>query len=198
VQGQNVSFDLELVAQGNENALAFSLSYDPTKLTFVTANAIDSGVAAALNINSNDAAAGRLGVVLALRSGESFAIGSELFVKVSFRTTNSATGTADIAFGDLPVPKGISDSNASELTADYLPASVAIISAPALRISQLGATVILAWPASATGFVLQESADPVVPSNWSAVTATPVVSNNENSVAIPLSATKKFYRLYHP
>jgi hypothetical protein len=54
-------------------------------------------------------------------------------------------------------------------------------------------TVRLAWPVNATGFTLQESTS-LVPPNWSAVTALPVVTGNENVITLT-NTTTRFYRL---
>ena len=197
-QGQSGTVEVALEAQGNENALAFSLNFDPAKLGFTSATLADAVSGATLNINARDAAQGRIGCVLALSANRSFAAGSMQLVKLSFRATASASGNTLVSFADQPVPRGISDPNASALPANYIDAAVVVNPVPSLRIVQLTKSISLSWPLSAAGFVLQESSDQTLaPMNWTAVTITASVANNENVVSVPLSATRKFYRLAH-
>jgi subtilisin-like proprotein convertase family protein len=67
---------------------------------------------------------------------------------------------------------------------------------PELSIVQQGQDVQLAWPASATGYVLEdrlELADGPVP--WSVVTNAVIVINGQNSVVVPLDQSLRFFRL---
>ncbi len=60
---------------------------------------------------------------------------------------------------------------------------------PMITIQQAGASVNLAWPASATGYVL-ESSDNISTGPW-----IPVPSVTTNSVTLPISSTNQFFRL---
>ena len=64
---------------------------------------------------------------------------------------------------------------------------------PTLTISQAGNGIRVAWPASATGFVLQETSSPQ--GNWANSSAAVVVQGNENVAVIATTGTLKFYRL---
>jgi hypothetical protein len=64
---------------------------------------------------------------------------------------------------------------------------------PTLTISLAGNGIRIAWPASATGFVLQETISP--PGNWVNSSAAVVVQGNENVAVIAPTGTLKFYRL---
>jgi hypothetical protein len=199
VQGQTATVAVELEAVGNENALSFSLGFEPTKLTFVSATAADSTIGATLNVNARSATQGHVGFVLALKANQSFGIGSKQLVQVSFRASPAGGGTAQIAFTDQPVPRGLSDVKAALLATDYLDATLVINPAPSLNVRAAGKGINLSWPSSATGFVLQESSDPSLnPPNWNSVQAPVAVENDEITASVPLSTTNKFYRLYHP
>ncbi len=65
---------------------------------------------------------------------------------------------------------------------------------PQLTITRAGANVSLTWPASATGFNLQSTAN-LVGAVWSTVSPAPVVVNGQNTVTNPLSGKQMFYRL---
>jgi hypothetical protein len=198
-QGQTGTVEVALQAQGNENALAFSLAFDPAILVFTGATAGDAASGAALNVNANLAAQGRLGFVLALSASQSFAAGSKQLIKANFRAATTASANARVTFADQPVPRGVSDPSAATLATDYIDALIALNGLPSLRIAPSANGVNLSWPTLATGFVLQESSNAqVTGTGWTAVTSTPVVTNNENTVVVTPGATNRFYRLYHP
>lgn len=197
--GQTGSIEVDLEAQGDENALSFSLSFDPAKLVFVGASAGVAAGSAALNVNSAQAAQGLIGCVLALKSNESFPAGSRQVVKLSFRASSGASGASAVSFSDQPIPRGVSDANALVLAADYFNATITVNPAPVLKITIAAQAASLSWPSSAAGFILQESSDAqMAPASWKAVAATPTTAKSESAVSIPLSGTAKFYRLYHP
>ena len=198
-QGQAGGVQVVLEAQGNENGLGFSLSFDPAQLVFVGATAGTAANGAVLNVNANQATQGRLGCVLALKANESFAAGSKQMVNVMFRPTAAAGGTSPVSFGDQPVVREVSDPNASTLAADYINGAVIVAPLPSLNITTSSKSITLSWPATASGFVLQESSDANLrAASWTTVTATPSVVNNQSVVSVPLATAKKFYRLYRP
>jgi hypothetical protein len=195
---QNGTVTVALQAQGDENALAFSLSFDPAKVVFTAANASDAATGVTLNVNAKQATQGRVGLVLALGAGRTFAAGSKQLVNISFRPLAATSGTAAISFADQPVARGIADPAAELLAADYINGSVVVNPLPALRITTSGSDVMLAWPTSAAGFSLQQSTDSKLSAgSWTAVPSTPSTANNENVVTVPAAGTIKFYRLYH-
>ena len=64
---------------------------------------------------------------------------------------------------------------------------------PMLTVSRAGNGIRVAWPVSATGFVLQETILPA--GNWTNSSAAVVVQGNENVAVIATTGTAKFYRL---
>lgn len=71
-------------------------------------------------------------------------------------------------------------------------------SRPALTITRSGTNVILVWPASATGYSLEQTRDVTQPSGWSLV-GLPVVSvNGQSTVTSPATGPQTFYRLRKP
>src|SRR5262249_59940915 len=66
--GGQVSVPIELVAQGDENALGFSLSFDPAVLGNPQAGLGGDASGATLNTNTSQVGGGRLGVALSLPS----------------------------------------------------------------------------------------------------------------------------------
>ena len=58
-------------------------------------------------------------------------------------------------------------------------------------------TLLLAWPAAATGYALQQNPD-LSPTNWTTVTNTPEVVGSEKRVLIAPASAQNFYRLRSP
>lgn len=150
-RGQNGTLTLELDAQGNENALGFSLSFDPAQLRFVSAIPGNGATGMTLNVNTNDAANGRIGIALALSTGQAFAAGTRQLMVVTFTALSSGNGpTTAITLGDQPVSREIVDAAANSLTANWAAAtvtlarSVASVSAASFNGEMLAADAIVA------------------------------------------------------
>ncbi len=62
-----------------------------------------------------------------------------------------------------------------------------------MRLSPPGA-VIISWPASSTGFELEENLD-LRTTNWSKVLTTPVMVGEEKQIVVPGSIGNRLYRL---
>jgi hypothetical protein len=115
--GRALTVPVVLSANGNENALGFSLSFDPTVLTYVGTVLDNGAMGAALNINSNQIGAGKLGLVLALPTGTSFNFGHQEVVKVSLRAASLSTSSSSVAFSHQLVSCEVSDAAAGALPA---------------------------------------------------------------------------------
>ena len=124
----NATVAIEIDAQGDENALGFSLNFDTAQLTFVTVtvgNAIDG---ATLSINSSQTAQGRVGMVIALPAGQTIPAGTRQIILVTFAVKGDSNETATtISFGDQPVPREVVNDNASILPAVWKAASVKLV-----------------------------------------------------------------------
>lgn len=158
-RGAQGTIALELDAQGNENALGFSLTFDQAQLNFISA-AVGSGAnGASLNVNSIQAASGRLGLALALPAGQTLSAGTRQLVVLTFAvsaTGNSAPTT--FSFGDQPIAREVVDANAGSLTTNYTPSAVTItrtavtVSAASFGQALAGEAIVSAFGASlATG-----------------------------------------------
>lgn len=118
--GGTLTLPLELTAQGNENALGLSLSFDPVLLSNPQITLGTDAPFAQLNVNSNQASQGRIGLAIALPSGQTFAPGTRQFARVSFRvaTISQSTATA-VQFADTPIRRQVASANAESLSAEY-------------------------------------------------------------------------------
>jgi hypothetical protein len=126
--GGAVGVPIELVAQGDENALGFSLNFDPAVLSNPVA-ALGSGAAgASLNTNTTQAASGKLGVALALPAGQIFAAGTRQLVVVTFNAAPGTTATStEVGFGDQPIAREVASATATALAATWTAGTVTII-----------------------------------------------------------------------
>ncbi len=71
-----ITVPINLVAQGSENALGFSINFDPTLLIFTGVNLGGGASGATLFSNTNLAGSGQLGLALALPAGTTFGAGN--------------------------------------------------------------------------------------------------------------------------
>jgi hypothetical protein len=82
-------------------------------------------------------------------------------------------------------------NNTSEFSA-----CVPVGPAPALSVSPAaGQQIALAWPNTATGFVLKETSSLSPPVHWTTVTNSPVPINGQLVVTLPAAAGNQFFLL---
>jgi hypothetical protein len=196
VPGLQGKVAIQLVAQGNENAIGFSLLFDPALVTYLSAGAGADAPAASLTINDSQAAAGRVAVLLALPPGTNFTAGTKEVVRLAFKLAASATGTSAVSLTDQPVKREVSDAFAINLPADYIGGKITVGALPALAISRTDEVITLSWPSWASNFVAQEAH--ILDSsslNWTNVPAVPVSANGQQVLQLPAPSTTRFFRL---
>ena len=69
---------------------------------------------------------------------------------------------------------------------------------PMLTVRQVGAEVVIAWPAAAGGYVLEETAALAVPpatTTWSAAVGTPGTAGDQVTLTVTPAGAGKYYRL---
>lgn len=125
--GGTVSVPIELVSQGDENAIGFSLTFNAAIFSNPQTALGADATGATLNVNANQAAQGRLGVALALPANQKFTAGARRILIVTFTISGNTTfGTSSMAFGDQPVLREVSDTNASALTVSFAASDITI------------------------------------------------------------------------
>lgn len=196
VQGVPVTVPVTLQSQGNENALGFSLQFDPAVLKYAGVIKGSAASSATMDVNSNQVAAGTVGVLLALPAGNNFSSGAQEIAKVSFIALVSATNNS-VSFADAPVLRAISDPLANELSANYSSGTLTINPPPVLGINLTDTNVLLSWPVWATGFSLQAAGESFTPA-WTNFSGAPQTNGNNISVLVPLNDPGAFFRLQHP
>jgi hypothetical protein len=199
VNGLTVTLPVMLTSLGNESGVGFSLNFDPAALRYAGVSKGSAAAAATLNTNTLQASAGKVGLVLVLPAGSSFAAGTQEIVRVTFIAQGAVAGKYPVVLGDQPVWRAVSDATAQELPAVYVNNEVVVHASPALAIAQSGTNVILSWPSWAGGFTLQ-TADEMSgsPTNWSNTAFAGQTNGATVSVTAPASALTRFFRLFHP
>ena len=118
--GGTVDVTVELVSQGDENAIGFSLIFDPAILSNPQARLGKDAASASLNINASQQNQGRFGILLSLAAGQKFSAGTRELVAVNFAVTPTvAAVSTPVDFGDLPIVRAASDVNANFLPVNW-------------------------------------------------------------------------------
>jgi hypothetical protein len=126
-----VQFD----AAGGENAVSFSLGFDPGLLRHVDTILGAATTDATLMQNLDAAVQGRIGVAILLPFGETLAAGTHELLRMQFGVSPFAEGmSSQLLLDDQPAPRDVAGAAGASLTAEYLNAVLDFNPAP-LRIS---------------------------------------------------------------
>ncbi len=118
IPGQSVVVPVELVSQGNENAIGFSLTYDPALLSNPVINP-GSGAAGA-SLTTNTSTSGQIGILLGLPAGQAFPAGTRQLVTVTFATVPNAVPNTPVNFSNSPILMRVANPNADLLPATFV------------------------------------------------------------------------------
>jgi hypothetical protein len=197
-EGQTGTATVTLEAQGNENAIGLSLSFDQTAVAYTGASAGPDATGANMDINANLATNGHVGIILALPTDVGFAPGMRQVLKVNFQALTANPVNAAIALTDSPVVREVSDTNALPVLASYSNGVISVNPRPSLAIAKSNQNVTLLWPSWATNYTLQQAVGNALSSStWTNVQTSPVLTNNNFGVSFPLTTSSQFYRLQH-
>jgi hypothetical protein len=118
--------------------------------------------------------------------------------------TNSISGVDNVEHLFIPrLPAGHYDLQVfrqggpgQSATVDY---ALAFDFSPAkLSVGRAGADLVVSWPTSPAGFILQSAPSLNSPISWQNVAAASLLSNAMNNVALPVSSSMQFFRLSRP
>ncbi|MDX2029635.1 MAG: SBBP repeat-containing protein [Blastocatellia bacterium] len=127
--GGLLTLPIELVSQGNENRLAFSLQLDTSLLLNPQFTLGADATSATLTTNLSLAAQGRFGILIQLPPGQTFAAGTRQALVLSVVVISGANATSTtVAFGDSPTVRRIADLSGNSLSTNYAPATITIAS----------------------------------------------------------------------
>jgi hypothetical protein len=122
-RGQDNNLVIEFDAQGDENAVGFTLTYNPAHMTFVRAvlgNGVPQPNNPVLNINTAQIGIGNIGMTLGLRGGTNFGVGTKELLVVTFTVPlNGNQNTSIAGFGDTPIARAVVNTNADNVTATF-------------------------------------------------------------------------------
>lgn len=176
-RGQSVTVNVELVAQGNENALGFSLNFNQNELSFGSVSLGEDVSGATLNSNSLQAANGRLGFALALQTNQTFSAGTKQILTLTFNLpAGGVAGMIPITFGNQPVVSEVVAANADVLQATWTPGAVtatravASVSAASFLGNELAAEQIVAAFGSALATTTEVAEDLPLPTEIAGTT----------------------------
>jgi hypothetical protein len=186
--------NLQLAAQGNENALSCSVTFDATSLGFQGATLGSNVTDAILDVNTNQIATGILGLAVALLPGSAVPSGTQSIVQLSFQSIGYSN-TVNLSLGDLPVPRQVADTNAAVLPVSFQNGSLTVagLTWPMLSVSRSGTNISLSWPASAPGFTVQSTFP--LSQNWTNVAGTTLTNGNAIVLTSSTSTHTEFFRL---
>jgi CSLREA domain-containing protein len=122
--GQPVTAIVELVAQGDENSIGFSMNFNQSILSNPIVALNPDAASASLIVNDTEAGSGRLGVILALPSGSAFSAGTRSLLTITFATAATNQYSSPLTFADTPVQRQIANVNADPLPSTYTDGSV--------------------------------------------------------------------------
>jgi len=126
--GQPNSLSIELDAQGGENAVAFTLNFDPAELGFVSASLGNIAPGSLLVVNSTQAAAGFIGIVLGLPPGQSLVAGRRTILTVSLNPLQTGRAiTTAVRLSDDVVPRQLADATGNPLGLNSVDGTATII-----------------------------------------------------------------------
>ena len=113
LRGQVNSLPLRCNAAGDENALGFSVSFDPKLLSFYRAT---TATGTTLTVNTQQAASGKLGLLIALPAGQAFAPGEVNLVNLEFIPSGGdVEATTQLGFDDQIMQREASNTQAVAL-----------------------------------------------------------------------------------
>ncbi len=127
VAGSAVRIPVVLEGEGDENAMAFNVEFDPAVLVY---NGLQTPVGTSQMENAVSAAQGRIGVVLWKGAGKAIPAGGSIVAELEFMV-RATGGMTVMRFGSIPVDSMIATVSAQPvLDVTYEPASFTIGSRP--------------------------------------------------------------------
>lgn len=125
--GQTIAVSVCLASLGNENALSFSLTYDPSLLSYQSV-ALGSGASgASLLVNSSALGVGELGLGISHGTGANFSNTTQEIATVQFSLNPvAATTSAVLGFGDQPTARLVAATNALALASTFQGGTIVI------------------------------------------------------------------------
>jgi hypothetical protein len=198
LKGRTNDVAVHFNALGDENALAFSVAFDPAAIEFIDSRLGTAAGPATWNLNTRQLANGRIGVAIALNVGSRFAAAEGPVLHLRFRPTGTAG--SPIQFADGPVIREVASPAALPLDTTWVGASIALAQPSlsfALDPTDPANPIVLSWSAKFTEARLK-TAESIRPETWQDVPTAPVLSAGRYQVRLPASANVAFFLIEEP
>ncbi len=125
---------VQLDAQGNENALSFSLSFNPSIVRYSSATFEGDAQGAQLIINQLQAQAGRVGIALALPAGKTFQPKATTLLRLKFDPIGrDFPNSTEVRFSDDLIRRSLVDAFANNIPASYTENALILRRGPTTR-----------------------------------------------------------------
>ncbi|HEX4950597.1 MAG TPA: IPT/TIG domain-containing protein [Blastocatellia bacterium] len=146
-----MTIPVELGSMGTENALGFSIAFDPSKLSNPVVNLGSDAANALLLVNPADVNSGRIGIGLALPAGQTFTAGVRQLVRITFTINPASYGMqTPVGFASDPVDLEISDPLGNLIEQRIFVGTQVTLSFPAPTLSSLNPNTAFAGDLSFT------------------------------------------------
>lgn len=148
LRGQSFTVQVALDALGDEQALAFSLAFDPDALAYRGIGLRGAATDGVFLPNEEQAAAGALAFGVTLADAETFASGEQTVAEIEFQALEgNGSAEALLAFAATPADCRVTGADAAALACDYYEATVRLFDpadGSAAAPPPTGAAVVLA------------------------------------------------------
>jgi hyaluronate lyase len=199
-QGQTNWVQIILDAQGDENALGFSLRFDTNLVWLVSVKPGEAASGALFNVNTTSANA--VGVAMALPAGTTFARGRSVVAEICLGArTKAHPASALIRLVDQPIRREVDNDEAKPLRTRHVDGTVTVTCGTAFRFESIqlpNADQVKVSIIGKTGVVwhLQASADLA---NWQTMgRLTNETGRVEHFDVAPRMTAPRFYRAQQP
>ena len=133
----SANLTISLAAQGNENAVGFTLSFPPSNFSFNSAGLGSGAAGTMLILNTNQASAGLVAAVLALPPGNSFSAGLQQLLCVNLNLVGTNSGVSSANLTSQLIKCEVSDPFANPLPVSFINGAVTVYPIPSLAIRLL-------------------------------------------------------------
>lgn len=105
-RGKNGTVSVEMDCLGDENTFGFSITFDQSRLTFVSAS-LAPGLPAGTTLLVNDLQKqnGRVGFAISLPFNIAITAGTRQLLGLTFTAGNAGASAVTVGIGDLPIPR---------------------------------------------------------------------------------------------
>lgn len=173
--GGTTTVAVNLESQGDENTVAFTLTFDSTRLQYRGAGlsgSLSNGVM--LLLNTNLTAQGKLGVLMGLGAGQTFAGGPRELLQAQFQMLPGAVNqSAVVGFSGGPVINEVVSVNAAALPTTFQSVSVPVPARstsplPTGQMREANGSLRLTWNAPESGAYALEASTNLT--HWTSLT----------------------------